>query len=80
MDYRRSGNFRRSPTMTEIKNFQHRIIRTKLHFRYAEATKIIQRENLTDEYFYERKYPDLWYYNAGTLQLLCQGSSSSLAV
>ena len=41
--------------------FQHQIIRTKLHFRYAEATKIKQCENLTDEYFYERKFPDLRY-------------------
>ena len=32
----------------------------KLHFQYAEATKIKQRENLRDEYFYERKFPDLW--------------------
>ena len=32
-----------------------------LHFRYAEATKIKQCENLTDEYFYERKFPDLRY-------------------
>ena len=27
----------------------------KLNFRYAEATKIKQ-QNLTDEYFYERKF------------------------
>ena len=57
-------NFRRYPTTMKIKNtniFQHRIIRTKLHFRYAEATKIKQRENLTDKYFYERKFPDLRY-------------------
>ena len=33
----------------------------KLHFRYAEETKIKQRGNLTDEYFYKRKFPDLWY-------------------
>ena len=67
-EYRRFGkfssliNFRQYPMTTKIKNttiFQHRIIRTKLHFRYAEATKIKQCENLTDEYFYERKFPDL---------------------
>ena len=57
--YRRSGNFRRYPTTTKIKIkniFQHRIIRMKLHFRYAEATKIQQRENLTDEYFMSENF------------------------
>ena len=47
--------------MMKIKNtniFQHQIIRMKLHFQYAEATKI-KHENLTDEYFYELKFPDL---------------------
>ena len=63
-NYRRSGNFRQYPTTTKIKNtniFQHRIIRTKLHFRYAEATKIKQHKNLTDEYFFKQKLPDLQY-------------------
>ena len=50
------------------KNYQHRIIRTKLHFRYAEAMKIKQRKNLIDEYFYKRKFPDLRYLTP--LQLL----------
>ena len=45
-----------------MKIFQHRIIRTKLHFWYAEGTKIKQREYLSDEYFYKRKFPDLQYY------------------
>ena len=56
-------NFRQYPTTTKIKNaniFQHQIIRTKLHFQYAEATKI-KRENL-DENIYERKFPDLRYH------------------
>ena len=45
--YRGLGNFRWYPTTTTIKNtniFQHRIIRMKLHFRYAEATNIKQHE------------------------------------
>ena len=37
------------------------IIRTKLHFRYAGVTTIKQRENLTDEHFYEQKFPDPRY-------------------
>ena len=41
--------------------------RTKLQFRYAEATKIKQRENLTDEYFFTSEdfpiYGMLWEYN-----------------
>ena len=57
-------NFRWYPTTTKIKNtniFQHQILRGKLHFQYAEATKIKQHEYLTDECFYERKFPDLRY-------------------
>ena len=57
-------NFRQYSMIMKLKNmniFQHRIIRTKPHFRYAEAMKIKQCENLTDEYFYERKFPDLRY-------------------
>ena len=57
-------NFHRYPTTMKIKNtknFQHRIIRMKLHFRYAEVTKIKQRENLTDKYFYEQKFPAIRY-------------------
>ena len=49
---------------TKIRYFStsnNKKLRTKLHFRYVEATKIKQREDLTDEYFYERKFPDLWY-------------------
>ena len=53
-------NFHQYPTTTKIKNmniFQHRIIRTKLHFRYAEATKIKQRETLANEYFMSKNFP-----------------------
>ena len=49
---------------TKIKNakfFQHQIIRTSNTSTLAEAMKIKQSENLTDEKFYERKFPDLQY-------------------
>ena len=55
-------NFRRYPSTTKIKNtknFQHRIIRTKLHFQYAEATKIKQRENFNRRIFLRAKSSDL---------------------
>ena len=41
------------------------MIRTKLHFRYAEATKIKQRENSTDDYFYTSENFPIY----GTLKL-----------
>ena len=50
------------PNDDEKNTFQHRIIRTKLHFQYAEATKI-KRENLTTNIFTSEKFPIYGIYN-----------------
>ena len=49
----------------------------KLHFRYhnAEAMKIKQCKNLTDEYYYERKFPGLRYTLNYDIAHLTQQSS-----
>ena len=47
----------------------------KLHFRYAEVMKIKQCKNVTDEYSYERKFPDLRYTLNYDIAHLTQQSS-----
>ena len=68
MIYHRLRNFRRYPTTTKINIFQHQIIRTKLHFQYAEATKI-KRKKFNRRIFIQAKisrstvmisHPEAW--------------------